>query len=107
MLARVVRPLPGLERSTAGFGSTELAAARPRPSGGWLQRVLDLVGLVGTEQHALSDAAIALRVDRDLVFTRWKAQALEDPVEIVDVAGEISVHVDLRLLRVHLDSKIR
>ena len=46
---------------------------------------------------------IAIAIDDELVAAGLDAQSLEHPVEVVDLAREIAVDVDVRVARFHLE----
>ena len=51
----------------------------------------------------LHHRVIAVAVHDELVAAGLDAQSLEHPVEVIDLAGEVAVDVDLGVARFHLE----
>src|SRR5262245_34802440 len=72
-----------------------------------LQFITDVESGAWNEKHLLPNRSVSVQVERQLVLTGRDLQALEESVELVNRPCEISVDVDLRVARLHLNPRRR
>src|SRR5688500_5791552 len=97
-------PSIDITRPLTGTGRRVWARRRRLAGSQRFHGVLDVERLARLQIEPLRECAVSGQVHLDFVITGLDVQPLEDAVEVVDRAGEVAVHEDLRLPRRHLEA---